>query len=305
MLKRVIDLSRITERNRRDISEHWRALCSTDGYLFSIWRQVLEEDEILLAEGDETKVMCIVYTKGITHIEGEYVCFLNFRPVGKFLQSFSGGAPSSRHLQLDVRNDFAAGHFQSSRLSAFGVDIKPVSTRLELEEFKRLIKSHKQGPARCYISIIAICNNKICGAATLDIDEDERMSAATCDKFGEGLYFLRRYFFIVRRMVAFGRSRWRIYRSILRNVCFMCSAFTRLPILIVGGHTHDPQPAASKEGFLLEVPKNPKHALFYWKPVRGFVVEYRKAGSEERVALNSYIERKGIRRQMKMARGSR
>lgn len=267
----VIDVDRIEDREtRRDIVKYSRVLCPPHHQLFAIWRSALEDDHIVLQGSDGRQLLATVYQKGITNIHGQHVCFLNFRPIGP-IEATSEGAESVRS---DLRNDFAANHFRACTFSWLGTEVRAVSTHDEDAAFHRLIQTHKMGGCRSYVSFVALRSGRVCGAAALDVDQDIGFDGAAFGRFGSDLSFLRKYFFLIRRMVACRSvSSWRVYRSIVHSLETMTEALSEEPILILGGHTHEPQPAATKEGYLVEIPKHARQALFYWKPIRGFILD--------------------------------
>jgi hypothetical protein len=247
-----------------------------------LWRYILEDQQIIVQRRQEPALLFSAHSKGLT-LEGsmEPYCFINLRPIGHITRLHGQYSKLSEgvdrflgEISYDLvgQNTFDRYHYEPLSLTFDDIEVKPAFTKDEFDTYLQLMRAHKFGAAKHYIALISQSRGRVVGAAALDIDHPTRFSEASLGRYHIDLSPLQRYLILIRRMATRSHivSKWKNYRILFRAVCEMAPAFTDEEIIIVGGHTHDPNPAATKEGFRVEIPKSANRALFYWKPVKGF-----------------------------------
>lgn len=133
--------------------------------------------------------------------------------------------------------------------------------------------------------------------ALLDADNGFRKSVAA-DKGIERFDFVRKYILLIRRIAVNNSSVWqklRRQRAMIRFCKFVAQSYSKEKILVLGGNSHDAQPAAIEEDVVCEIPTETNQSMFYWFPLRGFAKVDRRSKLETYRQIKKFRKARALR----------
>jgi|GEM_PF-6125216 len=186
----------------------------------------------------------------------------------------------------------------NSIISSF--EYRGVTCKIEnLRDFSgtidQFIKLHHYGVPNYFVRLIAEHRGRLFGVALLDLNRSEHDSNAAQGGFGMQSYeFLKHNFILLRRMIVPKnklRNKFVIQKALIKASKKVAHVASDKQIKLLVGNSFDYQPACIDEGFVCEIPTDPKNALFYWFPLSGFVNFDRDRFSAKR-KVREYLKRR-------------